>query len=906
MEGSLLQTKLLIPPIRSSLIPRPQLIAKLTAGLNHRLTLVSAPAGFGKTTLVADWLSRVGRPSAWVSLDEDDNDLIRFFIYAAAAVQQIEGVDKSIQRLLQATQPVQAKTIVTAFINDCAAAPVPFLLVLDDYHFITDNAIHEAVAFLLDHLPVQLHLLITSRTDPLLPLPRLRARGQLTELRSSDLRFSIEEATAFLRQVMGLDLSVQQVSALETRTEGWVAGLQMAALSIQGLEREDDVSAFVTDFAGSHRYVFDYLTDEVLQQRPPHTRTFLLETSILDRFNASLCAAVTGQPDCARTLASLERANLFLFPLDEQRQWYRYHHLFAELLRRRLLRTGSERMLHLYRRAAEWFAVQGDVETAVKYALAGEEPAMAASWLDAVALDYVARSHMRQLLTLARRLPFVTQGEHIRLCLALAWSHVFSADLAAAENYRARSAEAISRPTTGFAADFPPALARAHLITIEAFIATRRAKPAHAVALTRQALALLAELPEKQARQLRGSILINLGQALTVMNEVADAEAAFRQAIQQTKAVGRVFGVMAATSNIVKLQRKSGLLAAAKLSGRQALAWLADYREHADVAFPAEGEVRRELAVVCYELNQLEEACHHVQVALNLYRDVSVISTSYCLHLLFKLELAAGEVQKAIAIHDQIDALLLEMTAAFSYPLHIARRADRIRRLRKAQPQNPAWEDALRGWAAAASRDETSGATNIGNAENAFLRACVAAALSDDATALRALDRLVSDAQIACRHGDLVQYHVQEALVLDHMGERDIATTRLAKAIWLAETSRHLRTFLDDGHSLRHQLHQVPQTAYSDLLLREIGRTLGDGAPEAPAPAVAALVDPLSERELEVLALLITHLTGPEIARRLHISHNTLKTHIRNIYGKLGVHSRTAAVARSQALGLLT
>jgi LuxR family maltose regulon positive regulatory protein len=369
MPTQLLTSKLFIPPLRPSLVPRPRLIQLLNEGLSteHKLTLISAPAGFGKTTLVVDWLKQIDLPAAWLSLDEADNDLPRFLAYLAAAFQQVdEEIGASLLSALQSPQLPAMEMVLTHLLNEITLRTDSLILVLDDYHLLTEAAILEVMGFLLAHQPPQLHLVLTTREDPDLPLARLRARDQLTEIRARDLRFTRGEADIFLRGLMGLALSEQDVTVLESRTEGWVVGLQLAGLSMQ---KQADLKSFIADFSGSHRHILDYLTDEVLQQQPEDVRTFLLQTAILDRLSGPLCDAVTRRIDSDKLLARLETANLFVIPLDEDRRWYRYHHLFSDLLRNQLARSQLELVPELHRRASRWYEENGDIQAAIDHAL---------------------------------------------------------------------------------------------------------------------------------------------------------------------------------------------------------------------------------------------------------------------------------------------------------------------------------------------------------------------------------------------------------------------------------------------------------------------------------------------------------------------------------------------------------
>ena len=380
MNMPILATKLYIPLPRTNVVLRPRLIERLNEGLHRKLTLISASAGFGKTTLVSEWVAGCERPVAWLSLDEGDNDPTRFLTYLVAALQTIApNIGEGVVGALQSPQPPPTESILTALLNEIAALPDKFVLVLDDYHVIDAKPIDDALTFLLEHLPPQMHLVITTREDPQLPLARLRARGHLTELRAADLRFTPAEAAAFLNQVMGLDLSAEDIAALETRTEGWIAGLQLAALSMQGRE---DVPGFIRAFAGDNRYIVDYLVEEVLQRQPDHVRSFLLQTAILDRLNGPLCDAVTGQEEGNARLEALERGNFFVVPLDDKRHWYRYHHLFADVLSAHLMAEQPDQVATLHRRASEWYEQNGSAADAIRHALAAEDFARAADLVE--------------------------------------------------------------------------------------------------------------------------------------------------------------------------------------------------------------------------------------------------------------------------------------------------------------------------------------------------------------------------------------------------------------------------------------------------------------------------------------------------------------------------------------------
>ena len=437
----LLETKLYVPRWRTGLVPRARLIERLDRGTERKLTLVSAPAGFGKTTLLAEWLAAIPaaeRPAAWVSLDQSDNDPALFWAYFITALQKVQSeVGESALSLLHSPQPPPIESVLTTLINEINAIEDDFALILDDYHVIDAQPVQDGTTFLLDHLPPQMHLVIASRADPPLPLSRLRGRGELAELRASDLRFTPEEAAAFLKDVMGLDLSADDVAALETRTEGWIAGLQLAALSMQGRE---DVPGFITAFSGDDRYIVDYLVEEVLQRQPERVRSFLLQTSTLDRLSGPLCDAVTDQEEGKGMLEALERGNLFVVPLDDKRQWYRYHHLFADVLRAHSMEEQPDRVPTLHRRASEWYEQNGLPSDAVRHALAGEDFERAAGLVELAALAMLGGSQEPTLLEWLKALPDELVRARPVLSVYYAFASLSGVGLEAAEA-RLRDAE---------------------------------------------------------------------------------------------------------------------------------------------------------------------------------------------------------------------------------------------------------------------------------------------------------------------------------------------------------------------------------------------------------------------------------------------------------------------------------
>jgi len=546
MTTPLLQTKLYIPPIRREVVPRLRLIERLNASLRRKLTLVSAPAGFGKTTLLSEWIHAIGARQAagretiqsaaspfspplssplrvaWVSLDKDDNDATRFLFYLIAALQTNEtNVGEGVLMALQSPQPPPVESVLTDLINEVIDIPGHIVLILDDYHLITAQPIHEALTFLLNHLPPQLHLILSTRADPPLPLVRLRGRGQLNELRATDLRFSPTEAAAFLNDVMGLGLSAEEIAALDARTEGWIAGLQMAALSMQGRE---DVSGFIKSFSGSHRFILDYLVEEVLDQQSSDIRGFLLRTSILERMSAPLCDAITGRANSQTILAQLEQNNLFLNHLDDERHWYRYHHLFADLLRKRLGATQPDILPALHLHASEWYEKSGLTAEAVNHALAIDDVERVSRLIAGNAFAMMDHGELATLVARLDALPEEMIKSQPWICVARAWAFIYAGQMDALEALLLDAEEALWKvPTNDISFDEPIA---GHIVSIRAYSIALKGNMPRAAALAREALVYLPE-QDLTARGWTASLLAN---ALRWSGDLTGANQAFAEA----------------------------------------------------------------------------------------------------------------------------------------------------------------------------------------------------------------------------------------------------------------------------------------------------------------------------------------------------------------------------------------
>ena len=928
MAIPLLKTKLYTPSLRPEIVSRPRLIERLNAGLHHRLTLVSAPAGFGKTTLLSEWAAQCQRTVAWVSLDGSDNDPAHFWAYVVAALHTVHiDVDDIGQAMFQSPRLPPVESMLTSLINQLAASPLPFALVLDDYHTIDAQPVHEGVTFLLDHLPPQVHLVVAGRSDPPLRLSRLRGRGQLAELRTADLRFTFEEAATFLNQVMGLGLSAEDVAALETRTEGWIVGLQMAALSMQGRDA-GRVAGFIAALTGSHRYILDYLTDEVLLQQPASVQSFLLRTAILDRLSGSLCDAVTGQDSGQEMLKQLDAANLFIVPLDDERRWYRYHRLFADLLRKRLRRTQPDLLPTLHRQASEWYEQNGLIAEAVSHALAAGDVDRVARLVEGRALDMIFLGELTTLVGLLDALPDEVVSSRPWLCIAHAWVLVFAGLLDAVELWLksaettlatfddARRAEGpVLRPqslglrTRGTAEGRHIA---GHIAAIRAYVAALRGDMSCAAELTREALE---QLPEEDLAA-RGLSVGLLGSVLRWSGDLVAAAQALARAIALAQAAGDGHTAAEALCSLAAVQLAQGQLHKTVATCRDALLLADEHVKRGGRRLPIAASGYNLMSQVLREWNDLDGALRHAREGIELCEEwgwpeglaLGCQRLARALQAIGDADGAHEAIQKARQAASGLSPWFGALMAA-----------------------HQAWLWLAQGDLAAASRWLASreSESSVGKelsfrdvSEYVVLaRVLIAQGRLDEALGL--LARLLEMAEVAGAILVAIEILALQAMAWQARGEVDQALTALQRALTLAEPEGYVRTFIDEGAPMGELLQQVKAqgiaASYADKLLTELERETKDERrmtepplsssvlrPSSPVLSEAeGLVEPLSERELDVLRLLAAGLSNREIAQQLYLSVNTVKTHIRSIYGKLGVHSRMQAVNRARELGLV-
>jgi len=882
MSAPILATKLYIPPPRSKIVPRPRLIERLNEGLSasRKLTLISASAGFGKTTLVSEWVVDCGRPVAWLSLDEGDNDSARFLIYLVAALQTImANIGKGVLGALQSPKPPSTESILTALLNEITAIQDQFVLVLDDYHVIDSKPVDEALTFLLKHLPPQMHLVITTREDPHLPLARLRARGQLTELRAADLRFTPAEAAEFLNQVMGLNLSEEDIAALETRTEGWIAGLQLAAISMQG---HQDTASFIKSFTGSHHFVLDYLIEEVLQRQSESIQTFLLRTSILNRMCGPLCDAVLDSPSASgqETLEYLERANLFIVPLDNERRWYRYHHLFAELLRQRLHQSASSAneeggVTEYHIRASVWYEDNGLEIEAFQHAVAANDIERAERLIDGKGL-YLPFRGVADMLDWLESLPTTVLDARPSLWVRSALSSLFAGQttgvaekLQAAED-SLRSVEAGDKTRNLFG---QIASARAVLALTQYQIET-------ILSQSRRALEYL------HPRNLSSRATANwtLGFAYILQGDRTAARQSYMESIKLGQECGNIFTTSLATNDLGYVQEIENQLPQAAKTYQHALQLFSDQPQlHAWQTYLG-------LARISYEWNDLDAAEQHGQQSLQLARQYEGTIDRFVISEVFlaRLKLARGDVGGAATMLAQTEQSARQNNFILRLPEIAAIQA--LTLIRQGQVAT----------AAQLARQY----------ELPLSQARVLIAQDDPSAALALLEPLRQQMEAKGWADELLKVMVLQTIALYAHGEKDKVVQLLSDALALAEPGGYVRIFVDEGEAMRLLIEKQsrnrdhPLSGYTDKLLAAFTQPVA-----APKSAIihqkSDMIEPLSERELEVLKLLRSELSGPEIAQQLIVSLNTLRTHTNNIYNKLGVNNRRAAVRRAEELNLL-
>ena len=878
MDTLILPTKFFAPPLHPGWILRGRLIELLAISNQHKLTLVSAPAGYGKTTLISSWLHETNIPSTWLSLDEGDNDPIRFIQYFITSFQKlIPDLGMDLPGMLNVAQPPSFDVLINLLINETTRQTDPFIIVLDDFHVITSQPVLDMVLFLIERMPPNMHLVLLSRTDPPFPLSRLRVRNQLIDIRADQLRFTRDEMAIFLNEIMRLKISAEDLAAIEVRTEGWIAGLQLAALSMQNCQ---DIHGFISAFTGSHYYVMDYLVEEVLKLQPPNISTFLLQTSILKRLCGPLCEAVIGSdPTCPgegqTTLETLEQMNLFLIPLDEERHWYRYHHLFSDVLHKRLEHQYPHLLPELHRRASIWYEKNGFISEAIQYALEAGDQNRAAQLIEQNGCYLLMSGEVSTLLNWTSAIEFQSR-DHPWLAIQKAWAQALTGSLDQVES-------TLQDPEQLLSSVEPSVEVR----TMQGTIAAARAHCANSRGNTKlaaehaqKALQLLPDC-SSISRSIRSLTTSILGDASWVNGNLEEAKRAFSEAIRIGKEADNLHMVIIANTNIADILMEQGQLHRAAYTYNQTL----------QIAVRPDGQ-RSPLAArifvgmgkLAYEQNRLDEAEENLLQCLDLsriWRDVGQQAYAYAIQA--RLEQARSKPEQALKAMRDAELLTNE------------------------RPLSPHWSIQVRSelariWIAQGNLDklnqriEKRGITI--NDEIPYQRESeyvillrVLLTQGDHDAAILLLNRLLEKAEATGQRRLVIGMLILKALALQGKKETEQALAFLDKALSLAQPEGYVRSFLDEGEDMTRLLCQAKArqigSGYAAELLSLIGNT------NMTQPSMQVLNEPLTSREVEVLKLIKTGYSNQAIAEELFISIPTVKRHISNIYSKLGVDSRT-------------
>ncbi len=934
-DTRLLKTKLYRPALPRRRIRRPQLLQRLDEGLaaGRQIVLVSAPAGFGKTTCILEWVAALGWPCAWLSLEPADNDPGRFFTYFIAALQQVEqALGREIEGVLQAGQLPPGDSLSTALINDILSISQPFVLALDDLQVIQDALILQVLERLVMHLPPPLHLVLLTREDPSLPLAQLRADNQLTELRAGDLRFTPGEAEQFMNGPLGLALSPAEVAALEDKTEGWIVGLQLAGLALQSPAARPASAVgqnlpaspnLIAGLQGSQRYVLSYLTEEVLNRQPEDIQRFLLQTSILDKLCGDLCQAVTGRADATLTLERLFNANLFLVSLDEEQRWYRFHRLFADLLRNRQSRLYQDQTAELHRRASHWYAEAGLANEAIQHALAAADYPLAVSWLEQHATEMLLQGYIKTVEGWLSAIPPELRAQSVRTNLALAWMYLMRGDMAQAAPFveRLRALPPALRPAEG-----DPAL-KAEWLALQAYVLIGQAQFAEGINLAKQAL----EIAPETDNYVRTVAYNALGTAYLQLDAYDEAVEVYRQAMVHSRMGTNIVAEMLCTSILAQIALQHGQLQLVLEVTTQSVERL----ERTPQRPPISAIVYGALGLALYYRHHLEPARGHILRALQLcslggFADGEIYLRavwSRWLQLAGDLEAADQELEKAVTLTRAETSLWVREEVCYQQVrLDVARgRLARAERAFRAQCLLSLGQFPLPELTPDAGVNYSKGLLYVSALRLAAGRLQTDRDKEDSSSAITTATSLIQGAQqsqhlLAALEALLLRSQLQAML-----GNRAESLADCAQALELAEPEEHISLFIEAGLRVAEGLAALPEqgrlsSERSDYVKRILSvspvsskpddaelRGIGDAAESELNDGVqpGLLVEPLSKRELEILGLICEGCSNQEIAERLVLSLHTVKKHGSNIFAKLQVSSRTQAVARARQLRLV-
>ena len=882
MKTSLLDTKLYIPSLRPEFITRMRLLNLIEAGLQGKLTLISASAGFGKSTLVAMWARKSKALLGWVSLDAQDNDPVLFLAYIFTAIYSVGQVGDSVLAEIQSSQRPSDEAILKAWINELANHPSKLTLVLDDYHVIENPTIHQHIEFLLEHLPPNFHLIVITRSDPNLQLARIRASGHLTEIREADLRFTESETSQFLESVIGLHLSPQNISALERRTEGWAVGLQLAGLALQGRE---DVDEFVSNFTGGHQFILDYLTEEVYEQQSEEIQEFLIQTCILERFCASLCNAVTGKQNGEATIELLSKWNLFVIPLDEYRQWYRYHHLFVELLRYKLDQLPADRVVEFHERASSWYAENDLISEAVSHAMAAKNFNRAADLIEPVTSLLIGRGEIKTVHDWIETFPKTFLKKRPRLCITLAWVFNLNNTGTAIEPLLQDAERALDE--AGYD-ETTEAEVRGHATTLRGYAALQQNNPPQALQHMTNALAWL---PEEEL-YMRSIVSFTQGVILKRGCVWGAAEETLKVAEKYGRASGNYSIALGSRIHLIEMLIIQGRLRGAAKHCEEAIEYYLPRQK--GNRLPNLGFVYTKLGEIQYDWNNLEAAGENLTHGLELS---SRIIAAWAwrrdgLVYLSRLKVVKGDpeaaqtlLDQAINVNENMQDLYDKMDMSFA--------------------QTRLW--LMQGNLTAAARWQRDIQAQS-DRRSELVDVMIARTLIAQGEGQKALDILsphCEAAQATGRNTLLIEILILQASAHYIKKNPMMACTTLMEALSLAEVEGFVRIFVEAGEPIAKVLRQLRQrpedfASKENFLVSQkfITRLLSAFPDHGDSNSL------LNEREEEILHLLAAGMKTPEIAAELFLSNNTIKWYLKNIYSKLGVHNRADAIERGRRLNL--
>ncbi len=900
----ILTTKLFVARPQKNLVPRDALLRKLDDLPHRTLTLISAPAGFGKTTTLASWISSHSYPAAWVSLDSGDNDIVRFLSYIVAAIQTLHpGVGEGVRQALGGTPVPSIEPLLATFINDLAAIQEDVLLVLDDYHIIESPGTHEALLFMLEHAPASFHLVLATRADPPFPLARLRVRGELLEIRAADLRFTASEAARFLNDLMHLHVSEEQLDLLQAKTEGWAAGLQMAALSLQG---RDDIDEFIRAFTGADRFVLDYLLEEALALLPEELQRVMLDLSILERFDTALCEAVTGHESGSALLAELERRNLFLIPLDNHRKWYRYHHLFADLLRHRLGELHPASLPELHRRASLWYESQGGVREALHHARESGSADLLARLVEQNWRNLIRQGGRRELWELTSRISDDRLLASPRLGVMHGWVHIYYGRFDEAERFldmvegrlEAESEGPLDEELSGM------------VWLLRAVIARDRGDAVRTIELAERALEVLPDhhpsSPDYMWNTSPAMVLSLLGTAYHRAGESLQAEAVFERSLRYSRTGNHLYSVLIALSNLGREELQLGRLGRAEAIADE----LQERNGSAEITIPellmTPHQIRARVFLERYEIDAARDAA---MMARDLCDSGNHRQRMEAEKLLFAIEDAGGHwdaAEKAIEGIEELDLSRNAGRIAGFAPMFRARLA--VRR---------GTGDAARRWGEGRLEEGEKGDPGYFNArseELLYARILLREGRYGDAEPVLASLRSVFE--IGGLLPMLLESLVLRAILLQETGKTEEGFEVLAHALKLAAPERFIRPFVYDAEPVaRLMSHYQKRVAtlgakISSAYLRKVVALCGmpmlpDAMPSGGDPGMPEGIVPLTAREREILQLMAQGYSNQKIADRLYVSINTIKTHISNLFDKLEVRSRVEALVRARGAKII-